>query len=148
MASLRESDAATVWTHWEMNAFDSLASTKHIIASFPSVGIYKRGPSESHQTKQCTNNPGSLEEGAEGTLVSWTLLFKLGWIGNTFTQPQHRRRGLARAATQALARQVQFKGLLPYVLLDDTNDQSIKLHKDLGFRRQCAASVVMVQPDP
>ncbi|XP_050715160.1 glycine N-acyltransferase-like protein 3 [Eriocheir sinensis] len=147
MASLKGSDATTVWTRWSLNAFDSLASTKHIITSFPSVGVYKREPSEPHQTKQSTNNPGSLEEGAERTLVSWTLLFKLGWIGHTFTLPQHRRRGLARAATQALARQLQFEGLLPYVLLWVGNDKSIKLHEGLGFRRQCEVHVLLAEPD-
>lgn len=130
-----------------MNAFDSLASTEHIIASFPSVGVYKRGPSEPRQAKKCTNNFGSLEEGEEGTLVSWTLLFKLGWIGNTFTQPQHRRLGLARAATQALARQVQSERLVPYMFVMVRNNKSIQLYEGHGFHRQCEVQVSLVEPD-
>lgn len=144
MASLRESDAAMVCSHWDMQRLESLASIRNIITTFPSIGVYKRGPSEA---EQCTKNLSvSLEEGKEETLVSWTLLFRLGWIGSTYTLPQHRRRGLACAATQALALRLQFEGLMPYVLIGDDNEQSIELHEGLGFRKQCAINMVMVEP--
>lgn len=147
MTSLRRQDAATVWTQWGMNIFESLASIPHLITAFPSIAIHTQDPLEPQPAISYTGDPGSERVGTEDTIASWVHLFRLGWIGNTFTLPQHRRRGLARAATLALARRLLSEGLLPFVLLNDSNSQSIKLHEDLGFRRQCPIHMVQVVPD-
>lgn len=150
MTTLKEQEANNVWAHWNMNTLDSLASIRHFITAFPSAAIHTHSPLKHQQAQegmQCTNTPHSLWEGAEKTLVSWVHLFRLGWMGNTFTLPQHRRRGLARATTLALAQKLLSEALLPYVLIDETNHGSIKLHEDLGFCKQCPIHLVLVMPD-
>ncbi|KAG0718509.1 Glycine N-acyltransferase-like protein 3 [Chionoecetes opilio] len=129
---LREEDALTVWTNWKYNNNDSMESVRHDILRFPSVGIRESGPED---------GGGSLQE-AEEILVSWVCTTKLGWMGNTFTEPQHRRQGLAGAATMALANQLLQEGLPAFVAIDDTNTASVHLHQKLGFERQIEVNIL------
>lgn len=116
---LREEDASTVWTHYEFNQFISEDTMRHDIIQFPSVGIRERGSQQ------------------QETLVSWTRTSSNGWIGNTFTLPQHRRQGLAGVATVTLAHQMLQEGLKAYLGIQACNTASVKFHERLGFRRQC-----------
>ncbi|KAG0718025.1 Glycine N-acyltransferase-like protein 3 [Chionoecetes opilio] len=134
---LGEEDASAVWTNWEFNHFDMVESVRHDIIHFPSAGIRERGP---------VDGAGSLQEEAEETLVSWIRTTKIGWIGNTFTVPQHRRQGLASAATMALANQLLQEGLPAFVKIADNNTASVQLHEKLGFERQGGEVVVELLP--
>lgn len=134
---MREEDALWVWTNWEFKDFDSVDNMSNDITRFPSVGIYK----QNH-----VDGVDLLEKKAEKTLVSWVHLSKSGWMGNTFTMPQHRRRGLASVATLALACKLMQEGLLPYVYIGTHNTPSTNFHKALGFKQQCEAYTVKVMP--
>ncbi|KAK8393309.1 hypothetical protein O3P69_013378 [Scylla paramamosain] len=134
---LKEDDVSLIWKNWEFNSLDSVNSMRHSIINFPSVGIRKRIP---------TDNTGQLQEEAGETLVSWVRMSKYGYMGSTFTLPQHRRRGLASTATLILTRQLQQESLLPAVIIENSNTASIKFHSDLGFERQCALSMVVLLP--
>ncbi|KAG0719086.1 Glycine N-acyltransferase-like protein 3 [Chionoecetes opilio] len=81
----------------------------------PTVLLQARGPED---------GAGSLKE-AEEILVSWIRTTKFGWMGNTFTVPQHRRQGLAGAATMALANQLLQEGLPAFVSIEDSNTTSV-----------------------
>ncbi|KAK8380070.1 hypothetical protein O3P69_016605 [Scylla paramamosain] len=128
MSSLKEEDALMVWTHWKANYFDKEDGIRHDIAHLPSVSIRKRSPTDSVE---------SLQKEAGENLVSWIRTTKNGWMGNTFTQLQHRRKGLASKATLALAHQLLQKGLLAYVVIENNNTASMKFHDALGFKWQC-----------
>ena len=136
MTRLKEEDASKVWTNWDFNHFDTEDNIRQDIIYFPSVGIRERGT---------TDNAESPQE-ADGTLVSWVRSTKLGWMGTTFTLPQHRRRGLAGMATVALARHLLQEGLLAYVAIENKNTGSINFHESLGFERQSATSVILLVP--
>lgn len=125
LTRLKGEDASTVWTHWDNNQHVSEDSMRGDIVHFPTVGIRECG---SHQ------------------LVSWTRTNIFGWMGNTFTMPQHRGRGLATVATVALARQLQQEGLLVYVIIVDANTAAKKFHERLGFRWQCAITMEVCMP--
>ncbi|XP_063882300.1 uncharacterized protein LOC135112156 [Scylla paramamosain] len=135
VTSLREEDALLIWTNWEFNDLDSADNMSNDITRFPSVGILEHNPKDSV----------NFSEKAD-TLVSWVHLRKPGWMGNTFTMPQHRRRGLAGVATLALARKLLQEGLLPFVFIGNHNTPSIKFHEALGFKQQCEAHTVKVVP--
>ncbi|MPC44652.1 hypothetical protein E2C01_038330 [Portunus trituberculatus] len=137
VTSLREEDALQVWTNWEFNDLDSVDNMSNDITRFPSVGIREHNPED---------GVSLLEKKTEKTLVSWVHLSKPGWIGNTFTMPQHRRKGLAGVATLTLACKVLQEGLLPFVFIGNHNIASIKFHEALGFKRQCEAYTVKVVP--
>ena len=122
IANLKEENASVVWTHWEANYFDSVDGVKHDIAHFPSVSIHK----------SATDSVKS-----RGKLVSWIRLTKYGWIGNIFTEPQHRRQGLASKATLVLAHQLMQKSILAFDVIEKNNTASMKFHEALGFKRQC-----------
>ncbi|XP_045117086.1 glycine N-acyltransferase-like protein 3 [Portunus trituberculatus] len=103
------------------------------ITHFPSFGI----------RQCCSKDDGSLlQEEAQGRLVSWVHLCKIGSMGNTFTMPQHRHRGLASTATLALACKLLQEGLLPYVYIGNYNTASISLHEGLGFKQQCEVHTI------
>uniref|UniRef100_A0A0P4WA34 N-acetyltransferase domain-containing protein n=1 Tax=Scylla olivacea TaxID=85551 RepID=A0A0P4WA34_SCYOL len=137
MSSLNEDEASVIWTNWEFKSLDSEDNIRHDIAHFPSIGIRERSLTES---------AGSLQEAAKETLVSWIRTTKNGWMGNTFTLPHHRRRGLASRATLALARQMLQEGFFAYVAIEDINTASVKFHESLGFKRQLAITVVVLVP--
>ena len=137
MTRLKEEDASKVWTHWDLNHFDSEGRIRQNITHFPSVGIRERGTTNSAESSQET----------DGTLVSWICTNKFGWMGNTFTLPQYRRRGLAGMATVALARQLLQEGLLASVAIENKNIGSIKFHESLGFKRQNATSWILLVPE-
>ncbi|KAG0723496.1 Glycine N-acyltransferase-like protein 3 [Chionoecetes opilio] len=117
---LRKEDASAVWTNWIFNNFDSVESVRNGIIHFPSVGIRERGPKD---------GAGSLQEEAEEILVSWICTNKFGWMGNTFTLPQHRCQGLAGAATISLANQLLQEGLPAFVAIEKNNTASVQLHE-------------------
>lgn len=137
VTSLREEDALMVWTNWEFNDYDSPDNMSNDITRFPSVGIRE------HNSEDDVN---LLEKNEGKTLVSWVHLAKTGWMGNTFTMPQHRRRGLAGVATLALVHKLLQEGLLPFVFIGNHNTASIKFHEALGFKLQCEAYTVKVVP--
>lgn len=137
IASLKEDDVSVVWTHWNGYYFDSEDGVKHDIAHFPSVSIHKRTP---------TANVKSMQEEKRGKLVSWIRTTKNGWMGSTFTQQQHRRRGLANKATLVLAHQLLEKNLMAFVLIKKHNTVSMKFHDSIGFKRQCHVLVLQLLP--
>ncbi|KAK8371729.1 hypothetical protein O3P69_018979 [Scylla paramamosain] len=137
MSSLKEEDASVVWTHWKAIYFDTEDGIRHDIAHLPSVSIRKHSPTDSVE---------SLQKEAGENLVSWIRTTKNGWMGNTFTQLQHRRKGLASKATLALARQLLQKGLLAYVIIENNNTASMKFHNALGFKWQCAFCTLELLP--
>lgn len=137
MTNLKEKEASLVWTHWEANYFDSEDGVRHDIAHFPSVSIHEHTP---------THSVESLPEETQEELSSWARTTKNGWMGNIFTQQQHRRRGLASKAILALANMLLQNGLMAYVVIEINNTTSIKFHEALGFKRQCAFYTLELRP--
>ncbi|MPC60315.1 hypothetical protein E2C01_054356 [Portunus trituberculatus] len=137
MSKLKEDEASVVWTNWESNFLSSEDNVRHDIVHFPSIAIRKHS---------LTDSTGSPQEAAKETLVSWVRTTKNGWMGNTYTLPHYRRRGLASTATLALARQMLQESIFAIVAIENTNTASIKFHEGLGFKRQCAICMVVLVP--
>lgn len=55
-------------------------------------------------------------------------------IANVAVHPEHRRRGIARALTQAALQDVQRRGAAPtWLQVDDTNPPAVNLYRGMGF---------------
>ncbi|XP_063615027.1 uncharacterized protein LOC134788112 [Penaeus indicus] len=124
MGPLRPEDTPTVRSWWKYSWSESYAVLLAHINHLPSVGVYKDG------------EDGGASEG-DRKLVSWIQQYKNGNMGNTFTLPEYRRLGLARCATLALSRKNIESGRPAYLVIDETNTDSILFHEKIGFKKQC-----------
>lgn len=122
MRPLRPEDTPTVRSWWKYNWSETYAALSSLLGCLASVGVFEEAA-----------------EGGEGDrkLVSWIHQYKNGYMGNTFTLPEYRRLGLARGATLALAREAIESGRPPYLVIDETNTDSILFHEKIGFKKQC-----------
>lgn len=134
---LKEEDVPVIWKNWEFNSLSSENSLRDDIINFPSVGIRKRNPIDS---------TGQEQKETEETLVSWVRMSKYGYMSSIFTLPQYRHRGLAGTATMILTRQLLQEGLLPGVIIENSNNLSKSFHVGLGFVQQCALTMVELLP--
>lgn len=80
---------------------------------------------------------GSALIAAAGTHV-WSQAERVAAIGNVFTRPDRRGRGLAARCTAAIVRDALAAGLDPVVLnVRIGNDPAIHIYEKLGFDRVC-----------
>ncbi|XP_047481265.1 uncharacterized protein LOC125033635 [Penaeus chinensis] len=125
--TLRAEDGPTVASCWEYNWTESQKGLESIITNQPSVAIRKRVLEE----KGLSGPP------VGSRLVAWSLLYRHGFLGNTFTIPEYRRRGLGTASTLAMAETLRQLDITVRIMANHTNTASISYHKSLGFEKQC-----------
>lgn len=122
--------------YWRHKEFESLEAYKQLVRGLPGYAIFRTavGADEENQDlKRRKAHPN-------GTPVSWVQLGRSNSMGNTFTIPEYRRRGLAQVVTLALANHVIRLGSKASVYICDENKASILFHERLGFGRKCAIS--------
>jgi len=141
LCELRDEDAHAINDTWKFKTASSLQMTKTMIASKLCIGIYRRTQEDgSHKRKR---QAGSREweegEGAQGDLVSWVMIYKYGALGMLYTQPEHRGKGLAKAAVRALLLLLRESPTdmrcPPFCYIERSNDASRALFTSLGFLR-------------
>ncbi|XP_076056053.1 glycine N-acyltransferase-like protein 3 [Oratosquilla oratoria] len=117
----------TDWVHdrWLMNFSETKSAMRTIFSKLPSVAVFEKDPAENDAKTTTRNTPP----------VSWTMMYPDGALGNTFTLPEHRRKGLARSVTLSLLREVSFVGSPVFVYVDDENSASAAFHEKIGFRK-------------
>lgn len=95
-------------------------------------------PSQLDRGVFCGAVRGSTLIAAAGThLVSDTYL--VAAMGNVFVHPDHRRRGLGRAVTASVVRELLERGIRLVVLnVAQENRVAIGMYEGLGFQRNCA----------
>lgn len=135
--TLRAEDEPTVASNWEYNWTETRKGLESIVTNQPSVAIRKR----------------VLEEGGvsgppvRSHLVAWSLLYKHGFLGNTFTVPEYRRRGLGTAATLAMSEKLRQLDITVRIMVNHTNTASISYHKSLGFEKECDTISFIMLPN-
>jgi GNAT superfamily N-acetyltransferase len=123
-----------------VSTFSAIPQTKTMIASKLCIGIYRRQEDGSHKRKRTAGSREWEEgEGAQGELVSWCMIYKYGALGMLFTQPEHRGKGLAKAAVRALLLLLRESPTdmrcPPFCYIERDNDASRALFISLGFLR-------------
>lgn len=108
--SLDIKDAETVNSFYTFRPEEALEKIKDSILERPSSGVY-------------TNDE----------LVCWSLTHVDNSFGIMYTKEEHRHKGYAIESTLNLISQHLNKGLLPYLLIENTNNMSPSLAKKCGF---------------
>ncbi|XP_076066787.1 uncharacterized protein LOC143040050 isoform X2 [Oratosquilla oratoria] len=127
--SLYPEDMDVVFPLWNFNFTDSIINYQELVTKLPSSVVFK-----------------TASEGEKSQLVAWVLTYKYGAIGNTYTQPMYRHRGLATAVTLDLTRKILSLGSPSYVVVEDSNKASIAFHGKMGFRRAYPTGFELVAP--
>ncbi|GEM_PF-1689895 len=114
IASLKEKDASVINEYWGLGGQDSTDYIKRRINQGPAYGIRK-----------------------EGELVGWSLTHfitdEVMVLGMLHIKEAWRRKGLAKALTEAMCKECEKKGLIPAVQIFKDNEPSFSLAEDLGF---------------
>ncbi|MEF8873548.1 MAG: GNAT family N-acetyltransferase [Candidatus Thermoplasmatota archaeon] len=112
--SLKEEDASVINEYWGLGGNDSTDYIKRRIKEGPAYGIRK-----------------------EGELVGWSLTHfitdKVMVLGMLHIKEGWRRKGFAKAVTEAMCRESKKRGLIPAVQIFKDNEPSFSLAMDLGF---------------
>jgi ribosomal protein S18 acetylase RimI-like enzyme len=106
--------------------------------------LYRKGGGHGFSPEQV--DPGvfwGVFEGGELSAVAGTHLvsdaFGIAALGNVFTRPDRRGRGLATAASSAVAAELCARGIRDIVLnVRQDNAAAVHIYEKLGFERVCA----------
>ena len=139
----------TLWIGFMSETVDAFVKLTNIL---PSVGVYKRRlaseiGSSSTEIKQIRREKGFplfTENGDE--LVCYCVTKHGSDIGLTYTLEDHRRLGLAKIATLAIANELKTKGCSRHVLIDNFNGVSEKMHERMGFRYLSTDVIIFFAP--
>lgn len=71
----------------------------------------------------------------ENTPVAWAITQDDGAIGFLHVLPQHRRKGYAKSIIIDLSKKVQKENKIPFVHIEESNENSMMLALDLGFEK-------------
>ncbi|XP_047472627.1 uncharacterized protein LOC125027574 isoform X2 [Penaeus chinensis] len=118
-------------THWRYQDFESIEAYEQLIHVLPGYAIF-----ETPKADEESQDPRGKAH-PTGAPVSWVHMSRSNTMGNTFTHPEYRRRGLAQAVTLALAAHVTRQSGKVSVYVSDENEASVAFHKRLGFTREC-----------
>lgn len=85
--------------------------------------------------------PDSARQQEDLLAVAGTHLIAPNWgvaaVGNVFTHPAWRGRGLARLVTSAVTTELLSRGMLVVLNVDEGNAAAIHIYESLGFRTHC-----------
>lgn len=99
--------------------------------------VYKKGNYEGHVSLGYIRNriASGMSLGAwrDGELTAWGLTHDDRAIGFLYVDPEHRRRGLARAILVELSQAMRAKELIPFVHIEESNMISTKMALHIGF---------------
>ncbi|MFO7991170.1 MAG: GNAT family N-acetyltransferase [Thermoplasmata archaeon] len=116
VVELEESDAEVIDQYWGLGRGDSIDYIKSRIREGQSYGIRQ-----------------------EGELVAWCLTHyitdKVVSLGFLHVKEGHRRKGYAKAVTEAMCSWAKEKNLIPVVDIFQDNEESLSLADKLGFQR-------------
>ncbi|XP_076069817.1 uncharacterized protein LOC143041693 isoform X3 [Oratosquilla oratoria] len=115
---LDKSHTDLVQENWRYGNLETREIVSYYLEKLPSAAIF-------------------VSDGDSARPVSWIQSYKLGSIGNTFTLPEYRRKGLASAVTLTLAKKVAAIGRPVYLMIEDYNEDSKRMHEKMGFRKAC-----------
>ncbi|XP_068597689.1 glycine N-acyltransferase-like [Brachionichthys hirsutus] len=124
LSSLDESHAALVNQKWKFSENNkSVEGIRKMLTRFPSLCVLD----------------------AEGKPVSWILVHMACAIGMLYTVPEHRGKGYAKALITATAKWLHTEGYPVYCFIDEENEISYKLFKDMGFVEAPAVRIVWLR---
>uniref|UniRef100_A0A4W4DRD0 Glycine N-acyltransferase-like protein n=1 Tax=Electrophorus electricus TaxID=8005 RepID=A0A4W4DRD0_ELEEL len=111
LSSLKESHIDVVNSTWKFAAEFSKQMIRNMIMNFPS---------------SCVLDP-------DGHPVAWVLTYTSCAMGMLYTQPEHRRKGYAKAVVTALAKKLHSEGYPVFCFIEEENQLSYRLFTSLGF---------------
>ncbi|KAF3842266.1 hypothetical protein F7725_024217 [Dissostichus mawsoni] len=79
------------------------------------------------------NFPSCRVLDAEGKPVSWILTYASCAMGILYTLPEHRGKGYAKVLISTMAKRLHAQGYHVYCFIEEENETSYKLFKNLGF---------------
>ncbi|KAK6489184.1 glycine N-acyltransferase-like protein 3 [Huso huso] len=80
------------------------------------------------------NFPSCCIVDESGKPVSWILTYEYCAMGILYTSPEHRGKGYAKTLVTAAAKSLQQQGYPIYCFIEEDNERSYRLFKDLGFK--------------
>ena len=133
---------------------------RHRIAMFSDMGVPIDGPplalafaewlratmaSETYRAWLVETAEGQVAAGGGATIIPWppgprSLGDKIAFVYNVYTEPPHRRRGLARLVMEAIHEWCQWSGVGTVALNASSDGQS--LYDSMGYT--CAPNPMMV----
>ncbi|XP_042861403.1 uncharacterized protein LOC122246718 isoform X2 [Penaeus japonicus] len=131
--SLRPEDAPAVISPWHYSWTESHQGVELLLARLPSVAIR-------HGSEAASKAP------VGGRLVSWCSLHNLCFLGNAFTVPGHRRKGLGTAVALAMVQKLRQKGIPVRSIVERSNTASVRFHESLGFKERCDMVLFIMLP--
>ncbi|XP_076066837.1 uncharacterized protein LOC143040061 isoform X2 [Oratosquilla oratoria] len=124
LGCLSSAHADWVYDHWFYNFTETRPAMSSYVSNFPTMAAFVTKPEEVRDLPEESSQP-----------VSWILTYKTGSLGNTFTLVDHRRKGLAKEVTLALAKKVDALGSPVFVNVAEGNTASRDFHVNLGFKK-------------
>merc|ERR1712062_824799 len=79
--------------------------------------------------------------------VSWIIAYKYGALGLLKTKEEWRGRGCAKSCINALATKLASIGIVPYVYIENFNQNSINLFEKLGYVKAHSAAWIITTPN-
>ncbi|RXG69735.1 Glycine N-acyltransferase [Armadillidium vulgare] len=116
-----------VFSKWNLGKNYSIENFQRYVKIFPTTAIFKNYD-ENYCYPKC-----------------WVFLNSHGYIGNIYTEPEYRRKGLASCALSYHCSKMMQKKLLIMSQIDEGNEASLEMHKKLGF--ETVSSVYWIHYD-
>ncbi|KAB7507020.1 hypothetical protein Anas_00198 [Armadillidium nasatum] len=124
---LRDYHLPYVFSKWNFGKNYSIDNFQKYIKIFPTTAIFKK-----YDVDYCYP-------------ICWVFLNSHGYIGNIYTEPEYRRKGLASCALSYHCSKMMQKKLLIMSKIDGGNEASLEMHKKLGF--ETVSSVYWIHYD-
>ncbi|XP_071337308.1 glycine N-acyltransferase-like protein 3 [Trachinotus anak] len=80
-----------------------------------------------------SNFPSCCISDGQGQPVSWILVYDYCAMGMLYTLPEHRGKGYAKVLVSTMARRLHAEGCPVYCFIEEDNEVSYRLFKNLGF---------------
>ncbi|KAF2358920.1 FR47-like [Trinorchestia longiramus] len=113
---------------WSGAYISTVDSVSNILDTLPSAAVFHR------KNSQNIHDEGASDCQQNDELVSHSLYKFVSDLGMTYTKENHRRKGLARAATLQLAHTVDKESLPVVCIINETVTRSMNMHLKLGYK--------------
>ncbi|XP_034008365.1 glycine N-acyltransferase-like protein 3 [Trematomus bernacchii] len=80
-----------------------------------------------------SNFPSCCITDGQGQPLSWILVYDYCALGLLYTLPEHRGKGYGKVLVSTMAKRLHSQGYPVYCFIEEENDTSYKLFKNLGF---------------
>ncbi|XP_033956966.1 glycine N-acyltransferase-like protein 3 [Pseudochaenichthys georgianus] len=80
-----------------------------------------------------SNFPSCCITDGQGQPLSWILVYDYCALGLLYTLPEHRGKGYGKVLVSVMAKRLHSQGYPVYCFIEEENDTSYKLFKNLGF---------------